>query len=138
MARRNEILPREVRAVLMAEWMERNLPGILAKLPTPPTSEAADGARTVPSSADPSVPELTESPGEVVHPVALTGVVPSGAEGVDALRSGVQLACHSPRSGSEERSLSEHTTATPLVPNTKKGGRSGHDTSTAHTMENAL
>lgn len=71
-------------------------------------------------------------------PYYSAGMGPSGAEGVDALRSGVQLACHSPKSQSEERRLSDGTTAIRPTASTKIGGRSGLNTSTAHTTENAL
>jgi hypothetical protein len=130
MARRNEILPREVRAVLMAEWIERQRPAILAKLPTPPSSEAADAARPVTASTEPRDSELCESPGEVVHPGALARVVPRGAEGVDTLRSGVQPTCHSPEM-TEGEELSRNGSATPADLSKKNGRRRDLNKSTA-------
>jgi hypothetical protein len=130
MARRNETLPREVRAVLMQDWIERQRLAIPAKLPTPPTSEAADAARQGPSSAGSNDSELWDSPGEVVHPGALTGVALSSAEGVDALRSGVQLTGHAPEI-TEEETPSTNGFATPAELNKENGRRRAVNTATA-------
>jgi hypothetical protein len=153
MARRNETLPREVRAVLMQEWIERQRPAILAKLPTqdasggtpyvshaeedraPSSTESVvEGARYAtsqsPASFDAIVPELGTGPGEVVHPGALAGVVPSGARVNQAPRSGVQPTCHSPEITEEEK-LSRKGFATPADLSKKNGRRRAHNKSTA-------